>query len=84
VPYGRRWRHRIPPRARAATAGAVLAARRALPAVTVFLVARLAGVAALTLWAHRRGDHPRDLLGLGWDARWYHRIAEWGYGTFIP
>ncbi|MCL2734097.1 MAG: glycosyltransferase family 39 protein [Actinomycetia bacterium] len=84
APYGPRRARRIPARARAAAAAAALAARRALPAVTVFVVARLAGVVVLTLWAHRRGDHPRDLLGLGWDARWYHRIADWGYGTFIP
>lgn len=58
--------------------------RRALPAVAVFAVARLAGVAVVTLWTHRRGGHPLDVLGLGWDALWYHRIAGWGYGTFIP
>lgn len=60
------------------------AARRALPALTAFAVARAAGVVALTLWAHRRGGHPRNLLALKWDGLWYHRIADWGYGTFIP
>ena len=80
TPYRPRRRLPIPARARAAAA----AGRRALPAVTVFVVARLAGVAALTVWAHRRGGHPRNLLGLEWDALWYHRIADWGYGTFIP
>lgn len=58
--------------------------RQARAAVAVFAVARLAGVAVVTLWAHRRHAHPRNLLGLEWDASWYHRIAEWGYGTFIP
>lgn len=58
--------------------------RRARPAVLAFAAARLAGIAVLTLWAHRRHTHPRDILGLEWDALWYHRIAEWGYGTFIP
>lgn len=72
-----------PRRPRLVAAG-VEAWRRALPAIAVFAVARLAGVAVVTLWAHRRGDHPRDLLGLEWDGRWYHRIADWGYGTFIP
>jgi hypothetical protein len=60
------------------------ALRRALPALTVFAVARLAGIAVVTVWTHRRGQHPRDVLGLKWDALWYHRIADWGYGTFIP
>ncbi|WP_405585036.1 glycosyltransferase family 39 protein [Streptomyces sp. NBC_01190] len=58
--------------------------RRALPALIAFAVARLAGLVAVTLWAHYRGGHPRDLLGLTWDGLWYHRIAGWGYGTFIP
>lgn len=50
----------------------------------MFAAARLAGVGVVALWAHKRGGHPRDLLGLEWDALWYHRIADWGYGTFIP
>ncbi|MEE4544523.1 hypothetical protein V2S66_21405 [Streptomyces sp. V4-01] len=58
--------------------------RRARAAVTVFVVARLAGIAAVALVAHHRGKHPRDVLGLAWDGLWYHRIADWGYGTFIP
>jgi Dolichyl-phosphate-mannose-protein mannosyltransferase len=73
-----------PPRLRAGADAGAAAWRRALPAIAVFTVARVAGVAVLTLWAHRRGDHPRDLLGLEWDGLWYHRIADWGYGTFIP
>ncbi|SEO43450.1 glycosyltransferase family 39 protein [Actinacidiphila rubida] len=83
-PHGPRRRMPGRDRARSAAAAAVASGRRALPAVTAFLVARLAGVAVLTLWAHRRGGHPRDLLALKWDGLWYHRIAEWGYGTFIP
>lgn len=58
--------------------------RRALPALIAFAVARLAGVGVVALWAHRRGADPFHLLGLGWDALWYHRITDWGYGTFIP
>ncbi|MYS20839.1 hypothetical protein GTW78_11555 [Streptomyces sp. SID4948] len=57
------------------------AARRALLG---FAVARVAGLAVVALWAHRRGAHPRNVLGLGWDGLWYHRIADWGYGTFVP
>ncbi|MET9222755.1 hypothetical protein ACIOC1_04355 [Streptomyces sp. NPDC088197] len=63
---------------------AVRAATGAGPAVAGFVVARMAGLVVLTLWAHRTHRHPRDLLGLSWDGLWYHRIAEWGYGTFIP
>jgi hypothetical protein len=55
-----------------------------MPAVAVFVAARVAGVVVVTLWAHRRGGHPRNILGLEWDGLWYHRIADWGYGTFIP
>jgi hypothetical protein len=73
-----------PPGAPSGRAALATAWRRAAPAVTAFAVARLAGVAVLTLWAHRTGGHPRNLLGLAWDALWYHRIAGWGYGTFIP
>lgn len=74
-----------PGRPGSARARAVAAAwRRARAAVTVFAVARLAGIAAVALVAHKRGKHPRDVLGLAWDGLWYHRIADWGYGTFIP
>ncbi|MEV6013327.1 glycosyltransferase family 39 protein [Streptomyces sp. NPDC051976] len=58
--------------------------RRAWPAVTVFVAARGAGMGVVALWAHHTGRHPRNLLGLEWDSAWYHRIADWGYGTFIP
>jgi hypothetical protein len=49
-----------------------------------FAAARLAGLACVTGWAWRIGRQPHDVLGLGWDARWYWRIAEYGYGTVIP
>ncbi|MDJ0340383.1 glycosyltransferase family 39 protein [Streptomyces sp. H10-C2] len=58
--------------------------RRAVPALILFAAARLAGAALLTVWGLHAGLHPRSLLGQSWDARWYERIAEWGYGTFIP
>jgi hypothetical protein len=83
-PAGGPPRHLAGPRPRTPYASLTTALRRALPALTVFAVARLAGVAVVTLWTHRRGQHPRNVLGLSWDALWYHRIAEWGYGTFIP
>lgn len=58
--------------------------RRAAPALVVFASARAVGVAAVAVWAWHTGHGPRALLGLAWDAIWYHRIAEYGYGTFIP
>lgn len=73
-----------PPTASAPRAAVVASWRRAAPAVAAFVVARAAGVLALTLWAHRIHRHPRNLLGLEWDGLWYHRIADWGYGTFVP
>jgi hypothetical protein len=73
-----------PPRVPSPKTLVVRAATGAGPAVAAFVVARMAGVVVLTLWAHRTHRHPRNLLGLGWDGLWYHRIADWGYGTFIP
>ncbi|MBV9025998.1 MAG: glycosyltransferase family 39 protein [Streptomycetaceae bacterium] len=58
--------------------------RRAAPALLFYAVVRGCGLLALTAYAWYSGSHPRDLIGLGWDARWYHRIAEYGYGTIIP
>lgn len=58
--------------------------RRAAPALILFAATRLAGAVLLTAWALRAGLHPRSLFGQSWDARWYERIAEWGYGTFFP
>lgn len=58
--------------------------RRAAPALVVFASVRAIGVAAVAVWAWHTGHGPRALLGLAWDAIWYHRIAEYGYGTFIP
>ena len=50
----------------------------------LFAAARLAGAVLVAAWALRAGLHPRSLFGQSWDARWYERIAEWGYGTFFP
>jgi hypothetical protein len=49
-----------------------------------YAVVRGCGLLALTAYAWYTGAHPRNLIGLGWDARWYYRIAEYGYGTIIP
>ncbi|MDF9814618.1 hypothetical protein [Streptomyces sp. SPB162] len=58
--------------------------RRAAPALILFAAGRLVGGVLVTAWALRVGLHPRSLFGQSWDARWYERIAEWGYGTFFP
>ncbi|MEU3464923.1 hypothetical protein ABZ721_33855 [Streptomyces sp. NPDC006733] len=58
--------------------------RRAAPALILFAATRLVGGVLVTAWALRAGLHPRSLFGQSWDARWYERIAEWGYGTFFP
>lgn len=72
-------------RSRSGWAGAVAGHwRRARAAVLAFAVVRLAGVAVVALWTHHRHSHPRNVLGLEWDGLWYHRIADWGYGTFVP
>lgn len=58
--------------------------RRAAPALLIYAAVRACGLLALTAYAWYSGGHPRNLIGLGWDARWYNRIAEYGYGTIIP
>jgi hypothetical protein len=57
------------------------ALRRAAPALALYAAARLTGMLVLTAWAWHTGKHPRTLLGLSWDARWYRLIVERGYGT---
>ncbi len=58
--------------------------RRAAPALLLYLAARAVGLLCLTGYAMYCGRHPRSVLGLAWDAAWYHRIAQYGYGTVIP
>jgi Dolichyl-phosphate-mannose-protein mannosyltransferase len=58
--------------------------RRAAPTLLLYTAVRALGLACLAGYAWSSGRHPRTLLGLGWDAAWYHRIAEYGYGTVIP
>ncbi|MCQ4081662.1 glycosyltransferase family 39 protein [Streptomyces sp. RB6PN25] len=58
--------------------------RRAAPALWIYAAVRGCGLLALWAYAWYQGSHPRNLIGLGWDARWYNRIAEYGYGTIIP
>ena len=58
--------------------------RRAAPALMVYAAVRATGLLFLSAYAWYTGQHPRSILGLAWDARWYFRVAEYGYGTLIP
>ncbi|MDG4866256.1 hypothetical protein P8605_49700, partial [Streptomyces sp. T-3] len=62
-----------------------LAARvpTALFALGLFAAARLTGLAAATLVAHRTGQDTFALLGTSWDSRWYTGIAAHGYGRTL-
>ncbi|WSJ91194.1 hypothetical protein OG430_23770 [Streptomyces sp. NBC_01304] len=62
-----------------------LAARvpTALVALGLFAAARLTGLAAATLVAHRTGQDTFALLGTSWDSRWYTGIAAHGYGRTL-
>ncbi|MEU3340451.1 hypothetical protein [Streptomyces sp. NPDC006668] len=57
--------------------------RKALPALTLFASVRLTGVIMASLWAVHIGRHPRRVLGLEWDGRWYWHISRYGYGLII-
>nr|WP_225097481.1 glycosyltransferase family 39 protein [Streptomyces sp. CoH27] len=55
-----------------------------LVAVGLFLGARLAGAAVLTLVATLADQRPLTLLGRSWDSVWYLGIAVHGYGHDLP
>ncbi|MFJ9150814.1 hypothetical protein ACIRP7_22700 [Streptomyces sp. NPDC102270] len=57
--------------------------RKALPALALFASVRLTGVILATLWSLHLGKHPRTVLGLEWDGRWYRHIAQYGYGLIV-
>lgn len=59
-----------------ATAGV----RRAAPALLVYAAVRVLGVAVLAVWSAARGQSAHTLLSGRWDALWYVRVAELGYG----
>ncbi|KAB7833672.1 glycosyltransferase family 39 protein [Streptomyces mobaraensis] len=60
-----------------AVAGAL---RRAAPALLAYAAVRVLGVAVLALWGTATGKDAHHLLSGRWDAVWYSRIAEDGYG----
>ncbi|MGW6909993.1 mannosyltransferase family protein [Streptomyces sp. NPDC054940] len=56
------------------------ALRRAAPALLGYAAVRALGLLALTLWSAARDKSAYTLLTARWDALWYTRVAEQGYG----
>ncbi|MFJ8594476.1 mannosyltransferase family protein [Streptomyces sp. NPDC093598] len=64
-------------RAAPARAGAL---RRAAPALAGYAAVRALGLLALFLWSGARDKNAYTLLTARWEALWYVRVAELGYG----
>lgn len=56
------------------------ALRRAAPALLGYAAVRALGLLVLALWSAVRDKDPYTLLTARWDALWYTRVAELGYG----
>lgn len=56
------------------------ALRRAAPALLGYAAVRALGLAALALWSAANDKSAHTLLTARWDALWYTRVAELGYG----
>lgn len=56
------------------------ALRRAAPALLGYAAVRGLGLVALALWSAARDKSAYTLLTARWDALWYTRVAELGYG----
>ncbi|WP_443049542.1 mannosyltransferase family protein [Streptomyces sp. HD] len=56
------------------------ALRRAAPALLGYAAVRALGLLALALWSAARDKDAYTLLTARWDALWYARVAELGYG----
>ncbi|MFF8033456.1 MULTISPECIES: glycosyltransferase family 39 protein [unclassified Streptomyces] len=56
------------------------ALRRAAPALLGYAAVRALGLVVLALWSGARGKDAYTLLTARWDALWYTRVAELGYG----
>jgi Mannosyltransferase (PIG-V) len=54
--------------------------RRAAPALLGYAAVRALGLVVLVLWSAARGKSAHTLLTARWDALWYTRVAELGYG----
>ncbi|GES33087.1 glycosyltransferase family 39 protein [Streptomyces angustmyceticus] len=69
-----------PPRAIPAVRAAL---RRAAPALAAFAAVRLLGLVVLAVWSAADGKDWHTLLTARWDALWYTRVAEQGYGYTV-
>ncbi|GGN89941.1 membrane protein [Streptomyces albiflavescens] len=56
------------------------ALRRAAPALLGYVGVRALGLITLALWSATNGKSAHTLLTARWDALWYTRVAELGYG----
>ncbi|MCX5244937.1 glycosyltransferase family 39 protein [Streptomyces sp. NBC_00201] len=56
------------------------ALRRVAPALLGYAAVRALGLLALVLWSGARDKSAYTLLTARWDALWYTRVAELGYG----
>ncbi|MFG2513523.1 glycosyltransferase family 39 protein [Streptomyces sp. NPDC048584] len=56
------------------------ALRRAAPALLGYTAVRALGLVVLAVWSGARGKDAYTLLTARWDALWYTRVAELGYG----
>ncbi|MFD5571377.1 mannosyltransferase family protein [Streptomyces cadmiisoli] len=56
------------------------ALRRAAPALLGYAAVRALGLLALAVWSAARDKSAYTLLTARWDALWYTRVAELGYG----
>ncbi|MFF4397916.1 mannosyltransferase family protein [Streptomyces sp. NPDC001480] len=54
--------------------------RRAAPALLGYAAVRALGLLVLVAWSAARGKSAHTLLTARWDALWYTRVAELGYG----
>ncbi|MFF3913449.1 glycosyltransferase family 39 protein [Streptomyces sp. NPDC001852] len=54
--------------------------RRAVPALLGYAAVRALGLVVLAVWSAARGKSAYTLLTARWDALWYTRVAELGYG----
>ncbi|MER6211430.1 hypothetical protein [Streptomyces sp. NPDC001642] len=54
--------------------------RRAAPALLGYAAVRILGLVVLAVWSATRGKSAYTLLTARWDALWYTRVADLGYG----
>ncbi|MET9294619.1 hypothetical protein [Streptomyces sp. NPDC003077] len=59
------------------------ALRRAAPALLAYAAIRALGVVVLAVWSAANGKDWHTLLAARWDALWYTRVAEQGYGYTV-